>query len=51
MTPEEKEKKERKYKLLAGYLRNGNVVDEELHEEFQKDPEFQKWYMKKYLMD
>ena len=43
--------KEEKWQLLADCIRSGQVEASELHEEFQKDPEFQKWYMKKYLMD
>ena len=43
--------KEEKWKLLADCIRSGQVEASELHEEFQKDPEFQKWYMKKYLLD
>ena len=43
--------KEEKWQLLADCIRSGQVEADELHEEFQKDPEFQKWYMKKYLMD
>ena len=44
--------KEKKYELLSKYLRSGSVVDdEELFIEFQKDKEFQKWYMRKYLWD
>jgi len=46
------EDKEKKYELLSKYLRSGSVVDdEELFIEFQKDKEFQKWYMRKYLWD
>ena len=43
--------KEEKWQLLADCIRRGQVEASELHEEFQKDPEFQKWYMKKYLWD
>ena len=43
--------KEEKWQLLADCIRSGQVEADELHEEFQKDPEFQKWYMKKYLWD
>jgi len=43
--------KEEKWQLLADCIRSGQVEASELHEEFQKDPEFQKWYMKKYLWD
>ena len=43
--------KEEKLQLLADCIRSGQVEASELHEEFQKDPEFQKWYMKKYLWD
>ena len=43
--------KEEKWQLLADCIRSGQVEASELHEEFQKDPEFQKWNMKKYLWD
>jgi len=43
--------KEHKWQLLADCIRSGQVEARELHEEFEKDPEFKKWYMKKYLMD
>ena len=43
--------KEEKWQLLADCIRSGQVESSELHEELQKDPEFQKWYMKKYLWD
>ena len=43
--------KEEKWQLLADCIRSGQVEASELHEEFQKAPEFQKWYMKKYLWD
>ena len=43
--------KEEKWQLLADCIRSGQVEADELHEEFQKDPELQKWYMKKYLWD
>ena len=43
--------KEEKWQLLADCIRSGQVEASELHEEFQKDPEFQKWYMKKYQWD
>ena len=43
--------KEEKWQLLADCIRSGQVEASELHEEFQKDPEFKKWYMKKYLWD
>ena len=41
-------KKEEKWKLLADCIRSGQVEDRELQEEFRLDPEFKKWYMKKY---
>lgn len=40
--------KERKWQLLADCIRSGQVEDRELQEEFRLDPEFKKWYMKKY---
>ena len=40
--------KEEKWQLLADCIRSGQVEARELHEEFDKDPEFKKWYMKKY---
>ena len=43
--------KEEKWQLLADCIRSGQVEASELHEEFQKDKEFQKWYMRKYLWD
>jgi len=41
--------KEEKWQLLADCIRSGQVEPRELQEEFQKDPEFQKWYMAKYI--
>ena len=43
--------KEQKWQLLADCIRSGQVEDREFQEEFRLDPEFQKWYMKKYLLD
>ena len=43
--------KEQKWQLLADCIRSGQVEDRELQEELRLDPEFQKWYMKKYLWD
>ena len=43
--------KEEKWQLLADCIRSGQVEARELHEEWEKDPEFKKWYKKKYLMD
>tara|TARA_Y100001963_G_scaffold97221_1_gene133795 strand:+ start:925 stop:1089 length:165 start_codon:yes stop_codon:yes gene_type:complete len=40
--------KEKKYELLAEYLRSGSIDDEELFIEFEKDKDFKKWYMAKY---
>ena len=40
--------KEKKWQLLADCIRSGQVEDRELQEEFRLDPEFKKWYMKKY---
>ena len=40
--------KEEKWQLLADCIRSGQVEDRELQEEFRLDPEFKKWYMKKY---
>ena len=42
--------KERKWQLLADCIRSGQVEDRELQEEFRLDPEFKKWYMKKYTI-
>jgi hypothetical protein len=42
---------EERWQLLADCIRSGQVESRELHEEFEKDPEFKEWYKKKYLMD
>ena len=41
--------KEHKWQLLADCIRSGQVEARELQEEFQKDQEFLKWYMAKYI--
>ena len=43
--------KEEKWQLLADCIRNGQVDQPELLQEFDKDPEFKEWYKKKYLLD
>tara|TARA_Y100000389_G_scaffold197270_1_gene231534 strand:- start:1390 stop:1554 length:165 start_codon:yes stop_codon:yes gene_type:complete len=43
--------KEEKWQLLADCIRSGNVDQQELLQEFDKDPEFKEWYKKKYLLD
>jgi hypothetical protein len=41
--------KDEKYQLLADCIRNGEVEMEELDEEFEKNQEFKKWYIEKYI--
>ena len=43
--------KEEKWQLLADCIRSGNVDQQELLQEFDKDPEFKEWYKNKYLLD
>jgi len=43
--------KEHKWQLLADCIRSGQVEARELHEEFDKDPEFKAWYTARFLQD
>ena len=40
---------EEKYQLLADCIRSGQVDNRELHQEFERDPNFKKWYIEKYI--
>ena len=44
--------KEEKWQLLADCIRNGKVDQQELLQEFDKDPEFKTWYTaQEFLQD
>lgn len=40
---------EEKYQLLADCIRSGQVDSKELHQEFERDPNFKEWYIEKYI--
>ena len=43
------ESKEEKWQLLADCIRSDQLSAKQVYEELEADPEFKKWYQKKYL--
>jgi hypothetical protein len=43
------ELREKAFQLLAECIRSDQLSARQVHEEFEADPEFKKWYKKKYL--
>jgi hypothetical protein len=43
------ELKEKAYQLLADCIRSDQLSARQVQEEMEADPEFKKWYTKKYL--
>ena len=39
----------KEYQTLADCIRSGQVSRDKIHEHFESDPAFKKWYKKKYL--
>ena len=42
-------RKEERYQILADCIRSDQLSAKQIMEEFKIDPQFEKWYKKKYL--
>ena len=50
MTPEERKAvKETAYQTLAECIRSDQLSARQVHAEMEADPEFKKWYIKRYI--